>query len=152
MHSRFPIRTRLTVFLLAGALALPALGQSQASALSAVSALPLASVVAEASTQASVQAAQIPAALSEAGAMLVVKAVQSTARGTVYVLERASDAARVSVEVAGKVAEGSLLLVGTAVTVSVISAGVVLSAAGRAIAFVPNEVGRALLHNQRVSQ
>jgi hypothetical protein len=37
------------------------------------------------------------------------------------------------------------------VTVSVISAGVLLSAGGEVIAFIPNELGRALLHHERVS-
>ena len=35
--------------------------------------------------------------------------------------------------------------------VIIIGAGVVLSAAGEAIAFIPNALGRALLHNERVS-
>ena len=85
-------------------------------------------------------------------AVLVVKAVQTSVKGTVYVLERASDAAPVSVEVTGKVASGVAVSVGTAVQVSVISAGTVLSVAGKAIAFIPNEVGKALLHNQRLTQ
>jgi hypothetical protein len=36
--------------------------------------------------------------------------------------------------------------------VSVIGSGVVLSALGEAIAFIPNELGRALLHNERVTR
>ena len=40
---------------------------------------------------------------------------------------------------------------GSLVTVSVIGAGVVLSAAGEAIAFLPNALGRALLHNERLT-
>ena len=39
---------------------------------------------------------------------------------------------------------------GTVVTCSVIGTGVVLSVAGEAIAFVPNALGRALLHNERL--
>jgi hypothetical protein len=38
------------------------------------------------------------------------------------------------------------------VVVSVVGAGVVLSAAGEAIAFIPNALGRALLHNERLTQ
>jgi hypothetical protein len=37
------------------------------------------------------------------------------------------------------------------VVVSVVSTGVVLSAAGEAVAFVPNALGRALLHNERLT-
>ena len=40
--------------------------------------------------------------------------------------------------------------VGTVVTCSVIGTGVVLSVAGEAIAFVPNALGKALLHNERL--
>ncbi len=125
--------------------------QSQVSALSALSALPLASVL-EASTAVSEVALAIPLALSVNGAALVVKSVEVSARGTVYVLERASDAARTSVEVVGKAIEGVSVAAGTVVTVGVISAGVVLSVAGQAIAFLPNEMGRALLYSQRVSR
>ena len=86
-----------------------------------------------------------------AGASLVLRAVESTARGTVWVLERASDGARVSVEVAARAAGAASLALGTAVTVSAIGAGVILSVAGEAVAFIPNAVGRALLHNQRLT-
>ena len=41
--------------------------------------------------------------------------------------------------------------VGTAVAVSVIGAGVLLSAAGEVLCFIPNELGRALLHNERLT-
>ena len=41
---------------------------------------------------------------------------------------------------------------GTVVTVSAVGAGTVLSVAGRAIAFVPNEIGAALLHHEKLSR
>ena len=94
----------------------------------------------------------VPVVLSTAGAVLVVKAVEVSARGTVYVLERASDGASASVEIIGKGVAGASVVAGTLVTVSVIGSGVVLSAAGEVIAFVPNALGRALLHNERVTQ
>ena len=127
----------------------PARAQSEASA--AVSLLPVASVVATASVGAAAVSA-VPVALSTAGAVLVVKAVESTARGTVYVLERASDGALASVEVVGRAASGVVVGVGTVVAVSVIGTGVLLSAAGEVLAFIPNELGRALLHNERVTR
>jgi 1-acyl-sn-glycerol-3-phosphate acyltransferase len=137
---------------LAGALALgllatvPAQARNDASAYSALSTLPLASVAAVGGA-----AVAAPVLLSTAGTLLVVKGVQASAQGTVFVLERAADGARASVEIAGRAAAGSALAVGTVVTVSVISAGVLLSAGGEVIAFIPNEVGRALLHHERVS-
>jgi len=129
---------------------LPVQAQTGASALSAVSALPLASVVV--ASEAASTVAQASALVLVAGASLVVRAVESTARGTVYVLERVSDGVRVSVEVGSTAAGAASLAVGTAVTVSAITAGVILSVAGEAIAFVPNAVGRALLHNQRLTK
>jgi hypothetical protein len=42
--------------------------------------------------------------------------------------------------------------VGTAVTISAFSAGWVLSSAGRALAFIPNEVGQALMYNERIAR
>ncbi|UUZ66812.1 hypothetical protein LP416_17030 [Polaromonas sp. P2-4] len=151
------MKTKLAINLVAAcALLLGAAGsfnaqaQSEASALSAVSALPVASVVVGASAAAGAVLA-VPVVLSTAGAVLVVKVVEVSARGTVYVLERASDGARASVEIVGKGLAGISVVAGTLVTVSVIGAGVVLSAAGQAIAFIPNELGRALLHNERLT-
>ena len=83
--------------------------------------------------------------------MLIVKTVESTVRGTSYVLERASDGARASIEIAGKGIAGISVGVGTAVVVSVVTSGVILSVASQAICFIPNELGRALMHNERVT-
>lgn len=133
----------------------PARAQSEASLV--LSALPVASVVGAGSAVAGSAAAgaaavsAVPAALAVSGAVLVVKAVEVSARGTVIVLERASDGARASVELSGRAASGVVTGVGTAVAVSVIGAGVVLSAAGEVLCFIPNELGRALLHNERLT-
>ncbi len=124
--------------------------QSEASALSA---LPLASVVVAGSAASATAGAVLamPVALSAAGAVLTVRAVEVSARGTMYLLERASDGAQASVALAGRGLGAASIGVGTLVTVSVVGAGVVLSAAGEVIAFVPNALGRALLHNERVT-
>ncbi len=145
------IRLHLGAVLLAMAAAwTPVAGHAQtdASALSALSALPLASVVA---SEAGAAVSQVSAQVLVAGAELVVRTVASTARGTIYVLERLSDGARISVEVTARAAGAASLAIGTAVTVSTVAAGVILSAAGEAIAFIPNEVGRALLHNKQLT-
>lgn len=127
-----------------------AMAQSEASAVSAVSALPLASVVQ--ASQVAEPSLLLPAALSTAGAVLFVQAVEVSARGTVYVLERASDGARACLEIAGKGLGGVSVAVGTVVSVSTMAAGVVLSVAGQVIAFIPNELGRSLLHNERLTR
>lgn len=129
----------------------PVRAQSEASV--ALSALPLASVVGVAGSAAAGAAAvsALPVALTVSGAVLVVKSVEVSARGTVYVLERASDGALASVELSGRAASAVAVGVGTAVAVSVIGTGVVLSAAGEVLCFIPNALGRALLHNERLT-
>jgi hypothetical protein len=87
-----------------------------------------------------------PAMLLSGGVALSVVAVHASAEGTVLVLERASDGARASVHLAGNAVVG----IGASVTATVIGAGWVISAAGEAIAFIPNELGRALLYNERL--
>ena len=135
--------------------ALPAQAQSEASLV--LSALPVASVVGAGSAVAGSAAAGaatvsvVPATLAVSGAVLVVKAVEVSARGTVIVLERASDGARASVELSGRAASGASVLVGQSAVVTVIGAGVLLSLAGEVLCFIPNELGRALLHNERLT-
>lgn len=136
---------------LAASLALsPVWAQSQASA--ALSLLPLASVVGVASVGAGASGvvAALPIALTTAGAVLTVKAVQASAQGAVYVLERASDGAQASIVLTGHALGASAHAVGTAVECSVTATGTVLSVAGEVLAFVPNARGRALLHNERL--
>lgn len=144
-------RTILSLVLAAGAFfGGAARAHDELSTLSAISALPVASVVGTASVAAGAVVV-LPVALSTSGAVLLVKTVESTARGTVYVLERASDGARASIEVSGRGAGHVSLAVGTTVTVSAIGAGVLLSAAGELVAFIPNALGEALLHNERLT-
>ena len=107
-----------------------------ASELSAISMLPIA------------VSAAAPVALFASGAAFTVLAVEAVSEGTVWVLERASDGVRASVTLAG----GVLLAAGTAVVTVACSTGWVISAAGRAIAFIPNEIGKALFYNERVSR
>jgi len=129
-------------------------GGSEASV--ALSLMPIASVaVATGASGAAVSAAAgavvaIPAALAVSGAVLVVKVVEVSAVGTLYVLERASDGAQASIQVMGQTVASTAHGVGTLVTCSVIGAGVVLSVAGEVLAFIPNELGNALLYNERL--
>lgn len=151
MNRVFFKRMLLAASLSAALVTGPARAQSEASLV--LSALPVATVVGAGSAVAGSAAAVsvVPAALAVSGAVLVVKAVEVSARGTVIVLERASDGARASVELSGRAASGVVAGVGTVVAVSVIGAGVLLSAAGEVLCFIPNELGRALLHNERLT-
>ncbi len=132
-------------------------GSDGLSAISTLSALPVASVlvmggaVGTSAVGASVTAVALPVAFSVGGAVLIVKSIELSARGTICVLERASDGATATIEIAGRMADRIMLRTGQAVEVSVVGAGAVISMAGAAIAFVPNALGRALLHNERLT-
>jgi len=129
-------------------LALSAQAQSE---LSAISAAPVVlSVTAVSATGAALSV--VPAALLSAGVTLTVVSVEVVGGATVWVLERASDGVRISLRTAGHVGKSIFVSTGIAVVVSVVGAGTVLSAAGEVIAFIPNEIGKALLHNERVSR
>ncbi len=136
---RYPVRTAIAAFVAAAMIA-GAHAHSNPSNASALSAVPVAVSVAA------------PAMLLSAGAMLTVVSVEAGSAGTVWVLERASDGARASVTLGAQAAAGLSLAAGTVVEVSAFSAGCVLSAAGKAIAFIPNEIGRALLYSERVTR
>jgi hypothetical protein len=114
--------------------------QPGASEASALSALPIAVSMAA------------PVMIVSGGAVLTVVAVEASAEGAVWVLRRASDGARASVRLSARAAGGVSVAAGTVVTVAAISTGWVLSAAGQAIAFIPNQVGAALLYNERVTR
>ena len=85
--------------------------------------------------------------------MLTVVSVQASAVGTVWVLERASDGARASIRPRrpGRQA-ASRSPPAPRSSVTAISTGWVLSAASEAIAFIPNEIGSALLYNERITR
>ncbi|MBV8502127.1 MAG: hypothetical protein JO006_10440 [Paucibacter sp.] len=110
--------------------------QSDLSEACAFSALPVAVSVAA------------PAALLRGVVTLTVVSVTAVSDGTVWVLERASDGARMSVRFVGNVA----VAVGAVCTLSVIATGTILSAAGQAVAFIPNELGKSLLYSERVTR
>jgi hypothetical protein len=114
--------------------------QSELSAVSALSALPIAVSIAA------------PVMILSAGAALTVVAVEASATGAVWVLERASDGARASVRLGAQAAGALSLAAGTVVVVTAVSTGWVLSTASQAIAFIPNEIGAALLYNERVTR
>lgn len=110
-------------------------GLSEASALSA---LPVAVSV------------SAPVLSVAAGSVLVLASVEVLADGTVWVLQRASDGARIVVKWSALSAGMASVAVGTAITVTAVSAGWVLSTAGEVLALIPNALGQALLHHERV--
>jgi hypothetical protein len=93
-----------------------------------------------------------PITLLSAGAAITVVAVEASAVGRALQHPDGAGGARASVRLSGRALEGASAALGTALTVTAISTGWVLSAAGTALAFVPNEIGAALLYNERVTR
>ena len=85
-----------------------------------------------------------------ASGQVVVASVETVGEGIVVVLKGASEAGGASIRMSAKAAEGLSLAVGTMVSVVAMSTGHMLVLSGKAIAFIPNEVGKALLHHSKV--
>jgi len=113
---------------------------SGVSELSAISALPVAISVTSVGLVAS------------ATASLAVVAVEASADGVVWIVERASDGVRGTIRFTRDVAGGLSIAAGQVITVVAMAGGWLLCTAGKAIAFVPNEVGSTLLYSQRISR
>ncbi|MBE7637617.1 hypothetical protein GUA87_12245 [Sneathiella sp. P13V-1] len=82
--------------------------------------------------------------LLEASSELVVESVKAVGEGAVVVLKGSGEAASVAVKISGKVAEDASLAAGQVIKVITLSTGYLLEKAGQVIAFIPNEVGKAL--------
>ena len=114
---------------------------------------------AESSTELS-EASLVPVAISVAlpvvlvagVASVVVTGVEASAQGTVWVVENLADGVKGSICFAGQVVGAIAVAAGTVIVVTAVATGMVLSTAGHVIAFVPNEIGRTLSYNQRVSR
>jgi hypothetical protein len=86
-----------------------------------------------------------------AAGSVVVASVKTVGDGLEVVLENVADASRATVRLSGKAAGGVSLAAGATLEVVTASTGYVLVMSGKAIAFLPNEAGKALLHHARVS-
>lgn len=87
-------------------------------------------------------------ALAATGSV-VVASVRTVGDGIEVVLESAADASRATVRLSGKAAAGVSIATGTTLDVVTASTGYVLVMSGKALAFLPNEAGKALLHHSR---
>ncbi|QOY92683.1 hypothetical protein IM543_13805 [Massilia sp. UMI-21] len=86
-----------------------------------------------------------------AAGSVVVASVKTVGDGLELVLENTLDASRATLRLSGRVAGGASLAAGTVLEVVAASTGHVLVMSGKALAFIPNEAGKALLHHARVS-
>lgn len=102
-----------------------------------------------ASAAMSVLAVAVPVWAAHQGSEFVVRAVRATADGVEVSLQGVSGAIETSATVARDAAEAASIGVGTSVRVVAESTGYALVASGVLLAFVPNEIGRSLLHHSR---
>ena len=91
-------------------------------------------------------------ALAAAGEIVIDK-VEDAADGSVLMLKSAargaSQAATASVKLSQKAMQGLSLTAGTVVKVVAVSTGHMLMLSGKAIAYVPNAAGNAILHHSK---
>ena len=85
-----------------------------------------------------------------ASGTIIVESVEVTGNASMVVLAGASDAASATLRLSGKAVKGASLVAGTSVGLVAISTGYLLVSAGKVLAFIPNEIGRALLHHTRL--
>lgn len=78
-----------------------------------------------------------------------VTGVKTVGEVSTVTLRGLANGAEASVQFTGKAIEGSAIAVGTVLQGSVTATGVILVGAGKALMFVPNEVGTALMHRSR---
>ena len=94
----------------------------------------------------------LPVVLVAGVGSIVVTGVEASAEGTVWIVETVADGVKGSICFAGLLVGTAAVAVGTVIVVTAVATGMVLSTAGRVIAFIPNEIGRSLSYNQRVSR
>ncbi len=78
---------------------------------------------------------------------LIVASVETTVEGTVVVLKGVSNGASATVHLSTQIVGGVSLATGTLVEASATGLGWVLKSGSEIIAFIPNEIGKSLLHH-----
>jgi hypothetical protein len=101
----------------------------------------------------------IPATLIHGSAQLFKDAGQFSVTGvktigamSTIALRGVANGAEASVQVSSKAIEGSALAVGSVLQTSISATGALLVASGKAVMFIPNEAGKALLHHSRARE
>lgn len=132
--------TIATTLALTFALATPARAQSEVSAAS-VGVSILSGIIVTGSAD----------ALGNASGRLVVAAIDVAGASGTVLLRGVSDAAEVSVRVPAQVLSEAGVSIGTTVSTVADASGYLLTAGGRVLCYVPNQVGRSLLGSSRTS-
>ncbi|MCY7388635.1 MAG: hypothetical protein LH481_11325 [Burkholderiales bacterium] len=80
---------------------------------------------------------------------LSVTGIKTVGNVSVITLRGLANGAEASVQISSKAIEGSAIGVGVVLQATVSATGVLLVSAGKALMFVPNEMGKSLLHHSR---
>jgi len=81
---------------------------------------------------------------------MIVDTVKAGADGVTVVLKGSTQAVSTTVKLSGKGIEKIGLVSGAVVEVSATTTGYLLVSAGKVLAFIPNEIGTALMHHNKV--
>ncbi|GGZ07775.1 hypothetical protein ACFFTM_03750 [Pseudoduganella plicata] len=84
------------------------------------------------------------------GGSVIVESVKTVGEGIEVVLKNVADASTATVRLSGKGASKLAIGASTALDVVATSTGHMLVASGKVLAFIPNELGKALLHHSEV--
>lgn len=86
-----------------------------------------------------------------ASGMVLVTGVEVLAQGSVVVITGVSEGVSVTVQLSGQALQGLGIVSGTVLHASAVATGHLLISAGKVIAFIPNALGKALIHHEKVS-
>lgn len=136
-----PLSKALALLLAMTVLVGPSQAQSDASAAS--------SIALSVPTAISVTA---PVMLLSAGAILTVVAVETIGTSIVWSVENAADGSRMSMTFSAESSRAAKVASGTALTVSVVTAGLILMAGSELVAFIPNQLGKSLSYDEKVTR
>ena len=85
-------------------------------------------------------------------ASLAVIAVETVGESVVVVLNDVSTGASISIKASGEALGQGVMAVGTVLAVAAGVAGYSIYQGSRLIAFIPNEIGKSLVHHSKVTQ
>lgn len=122
-------------------------GPTMEGTISAISSIPMASMAMSAGASAGV-----PQLTLSGGAALILISAEVSDGIVTWVLESAADGSRFVLKTLERGAKMASVVVGTSLVVTATSAGWVLSAAGQALCFVPNQIGASLTYNERITR
>lgn len=86
-----------------------------------------------------------------ASGMVLITGVEVLAQGSVVVITGVSEGVSVTIQLSGQALQGIGLASGAVVQVSAVATGHLLISAGKVIAFIPNALGKALIHHEKIS-